>query len=302
MTNPDTPKHTDINPTHFLWRVLPMATYPYLSLMRLDRPIGTWLLLLPAWWSLAISGANPTLYFLFALGALIMRGAGCVINDLWDRDFDKAVERTKLRPLASGAVTPKQAIMFLAGLLGCGLLILLQLPLTAILLGFVAMIPVILYPLAKRVTWYPQAILGLTFNMGAVMGTAATLDIITLPALLLYAAGIFWTLGYDTIYAHQDVADDALIGVKSTARKFGTASPLYISAFYALTAFFVFAAGFAAQLSWVFYIFWACGCAHLMWQIKNWTMNDAQSCLTIFRSNRDFGLLICAGTVLGFWI
>ncbi len=298
-----TPKpHTDINATHPIWRLLPVATHPYLSLMRLDRPIGTWLLLLPAWWSLAISGANPLLYLLFALGALIMRGAGCVINDLWDRDFDRAVERTKLRPLASGAVTPKQAIVFLAGLLVGGLLILLQLPVTAILLGFGAMIPVILYPLAKRVTWYPQAILGLTFNMGALMGTAATLDTITLPALLLYAGGIFWTLGYDTIYAHQDVADDALIGVKSTARKFGNASPTYIATFYALTALFIFAAGFTAQLSWVFYVFWAFGSAHLLWQIRNWNMNDAPNCLQIFRSNRDFGLLMLSGFLLGFWI
>ncbi len=134
------------------------------------------------------------------------------------------------------------------------------------------------------------------------MGTAATLDIITFPALLLYSAGIFWTLGYDTIYAHQDIADDALIGVKSTARKFGAASPAYISTFYALTALFLFAAGFAAQLSWVFYIFWGVASAHLLGQIRNWDMQNASSCLTTFRSNRNFGLLMFGGFLLGFWI
>jgi 4-hydroxybenzoate polyprenyltransferase len=294
MTHP-APTHTDITPTHIIYKISPKVAWPYLSLMRLDRPIGTWLLLLPGWWSLAMVDAPAYFYALFALGALIMRGAGCVINDLWDRDFDKAVERTKSRPLASGAVTPYHAMVFLAGLLLTGLIILLQLSPVAIGLGGLSLIPVILYPLAKRVTWYPQAVLGLTFNFGALMGGAAVTNTVSLPSVLLYAAGFFWTLGYDTIYAHQDIADDSLIGVKSTARKFGARSPQFITMFYSLAAALIFSAGFCAKLHPIFYLFWGFSALHMMWQIRTWKMDDAADCLKKFRSNRDFALLIFIG-------
>lgn len=231
-----------------------------------------------------------------------MRGAGCVINDMWDRDFDKAVERTKMRPLASGAVSPRQALAFLAGLLFTGLAILLQLPSTAMLLGVMSLVPVILYPLAKRITWYPQAVLGLTFNFGALMGGAAVTDTLSPSSCLLYAAGFFWTLGYDTIYAHQDIADDSLIGVKSTARKFGQHSPAYITGFYALTSALIFAAGFFAQAESLFYIFWGCASLHFIWQIRTWDMENAADCLKKFRSNRDVGLLVFAAFLFGFLV
>lgn len=299
MTFTSAPKdpHTDIQRTHWIYRVFPQKAHPYLSLMRLDRPIGTWLLLLPAWWSLASVTAPLWLYILFAAGAVIMRGAGCIINDLWDKDFDKAVERTRSRPLASGAITPRQAIIFLAALLTAGLLILLQLAPTAILLGFLSLIPVILYPLAKRVTWYPQAVLGLTFNFGALMGAASITNTLTLPAVLMYAAGFFWTLGYDTIYAHQDINDDALIGVKSTARKFGSKSPLFISLFYATSALLLFITGISAHMGGIFFVFWGLAALHLTGQIYRWNPDNAADCLQKFRSNRDFGLIICAA----FW-
>lgn len=291
--------HTDIRPNHLIYKISPERTWPYLSLMRLDRPIGTWLLLLPGWWSIAAANGPIHLYFLFALGAIIMRGAGCVINDMWDRDFDKAVERTRNRPLASGAISMKQAIVFLGGLLLGGLLILVQLPPIAIGLGALSLVPVVLYPLAKRVTWYPQAVLGLTFNFGALMGWAAVTNSLSLPPLLLYIAGFFWTLGYDTIYAHQDTADDGLIGIKSTARKFGTHSPAYITGFYILTALMIFAAGYFAHLSIPFYIFWGLSALHLVWQIHSWKITDPTDCLKKFRSNRDFGLLVWAGILWG---
>lgn len=293
---------------HPVFRYTPAGMHPYLSLMRLDRPIGTWLLLLPAWWAITLeaggiaqmTGTHLYLLGLFALGAVLMRGAGCVVNDIWDRDFDRAVERTKTRPLASGAVTLKQAILFLVGLLVCGLIILLQLPPVAIGLGVVSLLPVVIYPLAKRVTWYPQAVLGLTFNFGALIGTAAVHDHLTVSAFLLYGAGFFWTLGYDTIYAHQDVADDSLIGVKSTALKFGINSPRYIIGFYILTALGLFAAGLASNAGNLFYILWALACGHMIGQLRTWAMDDPASCLRIFRSNRNYGLIIWAATLFGF--
>jgi len=274
--------------------------------MRLDRPIGTWLLLLPAWWAIAMSmgGINyitPTHFYLFALfglGAIIMRGAGCVINDLWDKDIDKLVERTKARPLASGTVTPKQATLFLGFLLSLGLIILLQLPMIAIFLGLLSLIPVIIYPLAKRITWYPQAVLGITFNFGALIGAATIDGFLSFPALILYIAGFFWTMGYDTIYAHQDINDDNLVGVKSTALKFGVNSINYIFIFYALTSFLIFCAGVMSGATSLFYIFWALASAHLLWQLNTWNMNDPTNCLKKFKSNRDFGLLIFAGFFL----
>ncbi|HAJ90225.1 MAG TPA: 4-hydroxybenzoate octaprenyltransferase [Rhodospirillaceae bacterium] len=300
--------HTDIRANHAVFRLTPEAAWPYLSLMRLDRPIGTWLLLLPAWWAMAMESrglAHLTFYhlylfILFAVGAVMMRGAGCVINDIWDRDIDKAVERTRNRPLASGQVSVKQALMLTAGLLFIGLLILIQLPWVAILLGLLSLVPVILYPLAKRVTWYPQAVLGLTFNFGALIGAAAVTGTVPLTAVLLYVGGFFWTMGYDTIYAHQDIVDDGIVGIKSTARKFGDHSRSYIAGFYILFVLSVYLTGMMSQAAFGFYIFWAAASLHFLWQVYDWKIADPQDCLRKFRSNRNVGFLVLAAYFFGY--
>ncbi len=229
-----------------------------------------------------------------------MRAAGCVINDLWDRKIDAEVERTRSRPLAAGDITPAQAIFFLFILLWIGLLILVQLAPTAIFLGVMAIVMVVLYPLAKRVTWYPQFVLGLTFNMGALMGWAAVTGQLSWPALFLYAAGILWTLGYDTIYAHQDREDDAVIGVKSTALKFGDDSCKWISGFYAGAAFMILMTGIILNASWPFFVGWAVACFHLITQLYRWNIDNPASSLVVFRSNRNFALLVLIALALAF--
>lgn len=297
--------HTDINTKGWIAR-LPKAMRPYALLMRLDRPIGTWLLLLPGWWAVVLSAggglelnrADINVLALFALGAIVMRGAGCVINDLWDRKLDRQVERTRARPLASGEVSVRNAIIFLAGLLLIGFLILLQLSLVAILLGILSVGFIVAYPVMKRITWWPQAFLGLTFNFGALIGWAAVTGIVGLPALLLYSAGFFWTLGYDTIYAHQDTEDDMQIGIKSSALRLGQRSKIWIARFYSLSwlllvmGFVLAGAGFPALL-----VLGAAGW-HFRWQLKTWQLDDPRSSLAIFRSNRDFGLIVFAAALL----
>ncbi len=279
------------------------AVRRYLRLMRLDRPIGTWLLLLPGWWSitLAAPGGWPDgrLFALFGVGAIVMRGAGCVVNDIYDRDFDRRVARTADRPIASGAVSVPQALLFLAGLLFIGLGILLQFNWFAVSLGAASLLLVFTYPLMKRITYWPQAFLGLTFNWGALLGWAAVTGALAPPALVLYAAGFFWTLGYDTIYAHQDKEDDALVGVKSTALLFGSESRRWIGAFYGIFALLLGLAGWLADLGPVFYLGWALGVAHLGWQVWRLAPDDPSRCLRLFRSNRDFGLVILAAIVAG---
>ncbi len=306
QTPDNTTTHTDIRNSGWI-EMIPSGWKPYILLMRLDRPIGTWLLLLPCWWSILIAAPInqtpiPTISFymaLFAVGSIVMRGAGCVINDLWDRDFDKQVERTKKRPLASGQISVKAALVFLGMLLGLGLLILLCFNKLTIVIGFLSLIPVILYPLAKRITWYPQAILGLTFNLGALMGATSILGYIPPFAWPLYIGGLFWTLGYDTIYAQQDMADDALIGVKSTALRFGERVGAYIAAFYCAATLCFFAAAFLAKTDIIFYCGLALSSAHLFWQWRKWDRHDPLSSLKIFRSNRDFGLIIMFGALAG---
>lgn len=304
-----TPSHyTDIRNNHLVFRVMPQAAWPYLSLMRLDRPIGTWLLLLPGWWAIVMEARGLThmtvyhfyLMALFAVGSVIMRGAGCVVNDLWDRDLDRSVERTKNRPLASGQVSVKQALGFTAALLIVGLLILVQLPPVAIGLGVLSLVPVILYPLAKRVTWYPQAVLGLTFNFGALIGAAAVTGTVSAEAALLYIGGFFWTMGYDTIYAHQDIVDDGIVGIKSTARKFGDQSKFYIAAFYSVFAVFIYVTGMIGDAGSLFYVFWAAAVGQLVWQVYDWALEDQLDCLQKFRSNRDFGFLVLAAYLFGY--
>ena len=291
---------TDIPRESWIDRLAPSNTRPYLRLARADRPIGTWLLVLPCWWSVAL--ATPAwpdvkLFTLFAIGALIMRGAGCTVNDIVDRDFDSRVARTATRPIASGEISVFKAFIFLSLLLGFGLIVLLQFNAFAVTLGASSLVLIFLYPFMKRFTYWPQLFLGFTFNWGALLGWAAVTGALLPPAIALYAAGIFWTLGYDTIYAHQDKEDDIMIGVKSTALKFGNATPPWLFGFYAATVVLMGLAGFLAGLGWPFYFSLAVGGLHLIWQIKSVDITDPKSCLSRFKSNRDFGLIVLAGII-----
>lgn len=282
---------------------LPRAWVPYAVLARLDRPAGTWLLFLPGLWGIALGGApwpDAWLVFLFAVGALVMRGAGCVVNDFWDRDIDRLVARTAGRPLASGAITPFQALLFLAALLSVGLSVLLQLPWIAVFFGAASLLLVVTYPLMKRVTWWPQFFLGLTFNWGAPLGFLAAIGFLDWSVAALYAAGIAWTLGYDTIYACQDFSDDAVVGVKSTARLFGLQhTPRWIAGFYAATVLLLALSGWLAGLSVAFFLALLLPAAHFAWQVRALRPEDAATCGKLFRSNRDAGLLVALAIVLG---
>jgi 4-hydroxybenzoate polyprenyltransferase len=283
-------------------RFAPVALRPYLRLMRLDRPIGTWLLLLPGWWSLALAAdgwPDARLIVLFAAGAVVMRGAGCVFNDIADRNVDRLVARTAARPIASGAVTPRQGVVFLAVLLMLGLSVLLALRPAAMAWGVLALPLVFTYPFMKRITYWPQAWLGLTFNWGALLGWVAAGRTLAAPPLLLYAAGVFWTLGYDTIYAHQDKDDDALAGVKSTALRLGAATPVWLCLFYGLTLAMLSAAGRVAGVGAGFYGALAVAGLHLAWQIRQLDVDDAAVCLRLFRSNRVFGWLVLVAIIAG---
>ncbi len=295
---------TDIPADHWTLRAVPEAWRPYVRLMRLDRPIGAWLLLFPCWWSLALAvpalDASALGYaVLFAIGAVVMRGAGCTINDIADKDFDALVERTRNRPIASGQISRRQAALFLAAQLTVGLIVLLQFPPFAIGVGIFSLALVFPYPLMKRITGWPQAWLGLTFNWGALMGWAAIKSEIGLPALLLYGAGVFWTLGYDTIYAHQDKEDDQMVGVKSTALTLGAATKSWLWGFYALAWAGMVGAGAAAGLNWWFYPAMAMAGAHFVWQNVAVHIDDPDLCLTVFRSNRWLGWLVLAAILLG---
>jgi 4-hydroxybenzoate polyprenyltransferase len=290
---------SDIPKNGWVERLLPRALQGYARLARLDRPIGTWLLLFPCWWSIALVEPSLWLFALFGLGALAMRGAGCTYNDIVDRDFDAAVARTADRPIPSGQVTTKQAVAFMVLQLGLSFLILLQLAPTAIWLGVASLVLVFTYPLMKRVTWWPQFFLGLAFNWGALMGYAAAADALAPAAVLLYIGGIFWTLGYDTIYAHQDKEDDALIGVKSSALRLGGATRPALYAFYAAAIALFAGAGVAGELDVVFFGFLAAGAVQLFWQAARGNFDDPADCMAKFKSNRLFGWLLLAGIVLG---
>lgn len=286
-------------------RHAPAWTRPYLRLSRADRPIGTWLLLLPCWWGLLLSilhdgQARWFDLWIFAgcgIGAVLMRGAGCTWNDITDRDIDGSVARTASRPIPSGQVSAKQALAWavLQSLLGC--LILVTFPPMAILLGVVSLVPVAIYPFAKRFTWWPQIFLGIAFNWGALLAWTAHSGKLELPAVLLYLAGMAWTLFYDTIYAHQDKEDDALIGVKSTARLFGDDTPKWLRRFLVASVVLMGLAIVAAApdgnlLALILMIAgpWAMGW-HMVWQMRRLKMDDADTLLMLFRSNRDAGLL-----------
>jgi 4-hydroxybenzoate polyprenyltransferase len=291
---------TDIRSGDWADRYAPPALRPYIRLARLDRPIGTWLLLFPGWWAIALAAhrwPDWRLMLLFGIGATVMRGAGCTLNDIIDRDFDAQVARTRSRPLPSGAVSVPQAFLFLALELSVGAAVLASLDRLAILLGFLVLLLVATYPLMKRVTYWPQFFLGLNFNWGALLGWAAVTGRVELPAILLYVGGIAWTLGYDTIYAHQDKEDDVLIGVKSSALALGARTRPWLFVFYILAAALWAAAGAAAEMSWPFWVGLGLVLAQLLWQAGRVDTDDAADCLVKFRSNRWTGWLLLIGIV-----
>ena len=291
---------SDIKKTSLIINILPKWAHPYAYLSRIDRPVGIWLLLIPSIWSilLACKGfagiglQEITIIILFALGSITMRSAGCIINDLWDKEFDKKVERTASRPLASGEITTKQAIKFLIILLLISLAILLQFNKTTIILGMCSIILVIIYPLMKRWTWWPQIFLGLTFNFGALMGYSAVTGEISISSILLYIAGILWTMGYDTIYAFMDKKDDEIIGIRSTARLLDVNAKPWIAAFYSVTISALILTGILSGANFIFFIIILAGAIHMIWQLTYWKIDNSYKSLKIFKSNRDFGIII----------
>lgn len=296
----------DAAPGNWVDQDAPAWARPYLRLARIDRPVGTWLLLIPCWWGIALGQIETGwrlvdlwLYPAMAIGAVVMRGCGCVWNDITDRDIDAQVSRTAMRPLPSGQATVAQALGFMIALGLTGLCILLTLNWTAIALGVLALAPVCAYPFAKRFTWWPQVFLGVAFNWGALLAYAAHTGHVGLPSVLMYLAGIAWTLHYDTIYAHQDREDDALIGVRSTARLFGDDTAAWLWGFAGaaclLAALAVIAAG-GGTLALLGPVAFG---LHLAWQIRGLDIDDPALCLAIFRANRSAGLLLLAGLVLG---
>ena len=283
----------------------PAWSRPYLRLSRLDRPIGSWLLLIPCWWSaalaaVAVHASAPSLLrlVLFFIGAFAMRGAGCTWNDIVDRDLDKSVERTASRPIPSGQVSVRRAAAFLVLQALVGLAVLLSFNGFTIALGIASLVIVAVYPFMKRITYWPQIVLGLAFSWGALMGWAAALGQLGLPALLLYAGSISWVIGYDTIYAHQDREDDALIGIKSTALLFGPRTKPMLALFYGVAVVLLGAAGYTAGAGFVFALGLVAFAAHLGWQIARLDIADPDNCLAVFKSDRDAGLILFAGLLL----
>lgn len=287
-------------------QIAPRFSRPYLRLSRADRPIGTWLLLLPCWWGLGLAiladgqfaSHDVWIFVSCAIGAFLMRGAGCTWNDITDRKIDGAVERTRSRPIPSGQVTVTQAVIWMILQAGIAALILFSYNMSAIILGFASLALVAIYPFAKRFTWWPQAFLGLAFNWGALMIYVAHSGVLRIEAVLLYTAGIIWTLFYDTIYAHQDREDDALIGVKSTARLFAERTPTWLFGFSVLSSILMGLAIYLAcsergTLSTLIAIlavpaFWM----HLRWQMRRFDAHDPVRLMMLFRSNRDAGLIV----------
>ena len=325
-------------------RSAPEGLKPWLKLGRFDRPIGIWLLLIPCWQGIVLPIAqyrggdvayHGWLFAAFALGAVLMRAAGCAFNDVVDRDIDRQVARTADRPVASGRIGVKQAMGFIVGCCMVSLLILLTLPVTAIWLGLGSLLLVAAYPFMKRITWWPQAWLGLTFNWGALMGFAAALPLaaaallppeiagefqpfwwqlgearpsghavalapeVYVPAILLYLGGVFWTLGYDTIYALQDIEDDAMVGVKSSARRLGGRVKVGVAVFYGLAVVMAAAAGMSAGLGPIFAVGVLAYAGHLAWQVRRLKADDPVLALNLFKSNREAGLILLAAIILG---
>ena len=287
---------------------LPRVLIPYAQLMRLDRP-GWELLLLPCWWGLALGqiasgGGLPDLWkaFLFLIGAKIMRGAGCTLNDIVDRDIDSKVERTRMRPLPAGLISLRSAFLFLAAQLLLGLVILLQFNGLTIVTAIGSLAIVAIYPFMKRITYWPQVVLGLAFNWGALLGWTSVHNSISLAPILLYLGGISWTLAYDTIYAHQDKDDDALIGVKSTALRFGDATIYWLAFFFTLALSLIDASLWLVSAPLPAHVGVAGAAMHAAWQVSRFDGDDSHMCLKLFRANRMFGVLILLGLLIGSFV
>jgi 4-hydroxybenzoate polyprenyltransferase len=306
MTMP--PTHADRVPDapagNWVDRLSPPSWKPYLRLARFDRPIGAWLLLFPTWWSQTLAEVSlgrpyPDLWYLalFWLGAFVMRGAGCTYNDIVDRDYDARVARTAARPIPSGQVTVTQAYMFLAVLCVLGLLVLIQFNAFTIVLGASSLLLIAIYPFMKRITFWPQLVLGLTFKWGALVGWAAVNGSLSMAAVALYAGSVLWTVGYDTIYAHQDKEDDALVGLKSTALKFGAATPGWLVLFYTSAVVLWGAAGMLAGAHIALAVALTAAAAQMAWQVFTLDTADAGNCLVRFKSNRLVGWLLFGGLV-----
>jgi 4-hydroxybenzoate polyprenyltransferase len=295
----------DAKPGNAVDRLAPPGWRPYFRLARIDRPIGWWLLLLPCWWSTALAAGakgtgfpSPITLALFLVGAVAMRGAGSTYNDIVDRDLDAKVERTRARPIPAGQVSVRGAWTFVLAQCFVGLLVLLTFNPFAIALGFGSLGFVLAYPFMKRITSWPQAVLGLAFSWGALMGWAAAFGSLSAAPVLLYAAAIAWTMGYDTIYAVQDIEDDAIAGIKSTARMFGARTRQAVACFYAVACAFVLASLWAAKAGPLAFAGAAAFGAHLAWQVGRVSVSDGPGALRLFRSNRDAGLLLFAGLAL----
>ena len=295
----------DAVPGNLVDSLAPASWRPYLRLARFDRPAGWWLLLLPCWWSTALAAAvagkglpSPIVLVLFMIGAVAMRGAGCTYNDIVDRDLDRQVARTRSRPIPSGQVTPRQAAVFLVAQCLVGLAVLLCFNGFAIATGFASLAVVAIYPFMKRITSWPQAVLGLAFAWGGLMGWAATFGSLATPAVLLYAGAVFWTMGYDTIYAIQDFDDDGIAGIRSTARLFGDSSRLAIGLFYALAIVAMGGSVWAAGLGPAAWLAVAAFAAHLGWQVSKVRLDDKRGAWLLFRANRDAGLLLFGGLLI----
>ncbi|CAJ0598746.1 unnamed protein product [Cylicocyclus nassatus] len=282
----------------------PPALKPYLQLMRLHTPTGSWLLYWPCTWSIALAtpaGQLPSLYYLllFGAGSVLMRGAGCVVNDILDKEYDKRVERTKMRPLACGTLNQRQAISFLAVLLSSSLAILLQFNWFSVAVGASSLIAIVIYPLAKRYTYWPQFVLGLTFNWGALLGWSAVQGSLSYAPIALYLSALQWTLLYDTIYAHQDKTDDIMIGVKSTALLFGDKTKYWLTGFGTAAIAGLAVTGQLAEQTWPYYVGLAATSLHFGWQIGTLDINDGSDCWKKFRSNRWMGAILFSGIVAG---
>ena len=308
MQSPTAPTGSVADAQHGNWvdRYAPDWLKPYARLARWDRPIGFWLLFWPCTWGLALAAVNnPSLGFdwwgavLMLIGAILMRGAGCTFNDIVDRDIDMRVARTRSRPIPSGQVTSRDALAFLVAQALLGSVVLFQFNRFTVWAGVASLVLVAIYPFMKRVTWWPQAFLGITFNWGALVGWSAITGGLAPAALVLYAAGFFWTLGYDTIYAHQDKADDALIGVRSSARRLGDRTRPWLWVFYGIAMSLLVLAGALAGLGLAFYLLMALVGLHFAWQVRTVDLDDPRSCLARFRSNRDAGLLALAAILAG---
>jgi len=297
-------------------RLLPQRVWPFAQLARWERPIGWKLLMWPCWWAAAMAFATlpnpasspldalrwvagesllPFYLLLFFIGAFVMRGAGCTYNDLVDQDIDDKVARTRSRPLPSGRVSGKQAIIFLVLQLLVGLVVLLQFNVTTIIVGFVSVITIVIYPFMKRITWWPQLFLGLAFSWGALVGWTAVTNQLQLPAILLYLGSICWVIAYDTIYAHQDIEDDALVGVKSTARLFADDTRTALVWLYGAAIVFFAAAFYFADTGWPSWVGLVFGAGHLIWQVVSFKLNDPALSLALFKSNSGFGWIVFLG-------